>query len=138
MDKHHYGKLSPLIATCGFQDPLARQHASQPFSASDNRGRDRIDYILVSPCLLESFQKSGSLPLHSLLHGDNRPYFVDFDAKQAFADPVYEICRLKSHGLPFHDPHIMGEYKDELYQQLDYHKVFPKLDEMKQKMSVSI
>ncbi len=91
LDKHHDGKLATLVSTCGLKDPLALQHPDRPFPPSYFRGRNRIDYILVSPILLESVIRSGSLPLYSLFHGDHRPYYIDFDAILAFSDSAYEI-----------------------------------------------
>ncbi len=73
-DETHDGKLATLIATCGLQDPLAAQHPERPFPASYFRGKNRIDYILVTPRLKPAVLHTGSLPLYSLFQGDHRPY----------------------------------------------------------------
>ncbi len=65
-NKFHDGKLSTLIASFGLCDPLAKQHPDRPIPASYFRGTNRINYILVTPKLLETVQCSGSLPMYSL------------------------------------------------------------------------
>jgi hypothetical protein len=92
-DKNHDGKLATLIATCGLKDPLADQHPERPFPASYFRGKNRIDYILVTPRLSAAVLHTGSLPLYSLFQGDHRPYYMDLDASIAFADNAHEISR---------------------------------------------
>lgn len=74
LDKKHDGKLATLISTCGLKDPLAVQHHERPFPPSYFRGQNRIDYILVTPQLMSSVIRSGSLPFYSIFQGDHRPY----------------------------------------------------------------
>jgi hypothetical protein len=114
MDKHHDGHLSTLVSTCHLRDPLALQHSDRPFPASYFCGKQRIDYILVSPRLVGAVTHSGSLPLYSLFQGDHRPYYIDLDATVAFADNAYEICRPQGHGLQLCDPRIITKYIDSL------------------------
>jgi hypothetical protein len=127
LDKSHDGKLATLIATCGLCDPLALQHPDRPFPPSYFRGKNRIDYILVSPRLKEAVMRTGSLPLYSLFQGDHRPYYIDFDAKIAFADNTYEISRPKGRGLQLKDPRVVSKYTDILHDQCLYHKVTEKI-----------
>jgi hypothetical protein len=132
MDKGHDGQLSTLVATCGLCDPLAKQHPERPFPALYFRGKNRIDYILVTPRLQEAVQRSCSLTLYSLFQSDHRPYYVDFDAKIAFADQAYEIARPKGRGLQLHDPRLVEKYKSHLYEQYDYHKIPEKVEQLQQ------
>ncbi len=127
LDKGHDGKLSTLIATCGLCDPLARQHPDRPFPASYFRGKNRIDYILVTPRLQNAVLRTGSLPLYSLFQGDHRPYYVDFDAAIAFADNAYEISRPRGRGLQLKDPRVVAKYVETLNDQLSYHNLKEKV-----------
>lgn len=130
LDKHHDGKLSTLVATCGLKDPLALQHSTRPFPASYFRGKQRIDYIFTTPNLAAAALRSGSMPHYSLLQGDHRPYYVDFDAELAFADHAHEIGRPDSRGLRLLDPRIVSNYKEKFRSLLDYHKVHEKREEL--------
>jgi hypothetical protein len=127
LDKSHDGQLMTLIATCGLCDPLVRQHPDRPFPVSYFRGRNRIDYILATPRLQSAVLKTGSLPLYSLFQGDHRPYYIDLDAKIAFADNAFEISRPKGRGLQLKDPCIIAKYTEALNDQLAYHKLKEKI-----------
>jgi hypothetical protein len=126
INSHTLKVLSTLIASCGLRDPLAQQHPERPFPASYFRGKNRIDYILVTPQLVESVQSSGSLPLYSLFQGDHRPYYIDLTAAIAFADNAYEIARPKGRGLQLHDPRIVAKYNEIINEQAAYHKLTDK------------
>ena len=132
MSKTHDGKLATLVASCGLKDPLALQHQDRPFPASYFRGKNRIDFIFVTPRLLPAVERSGSLPYYSMFQGDHRPYYLDLTASVVFADNTYEIACPKGRGLQLHDPRIVTKYKDALYEQLSYHKCHEKLQELQQ------
>jgi hypothetical protein len=132
MSKTHDGKLATLVASCGLKDPLALQHQDRPFPASYFRGKNRIDFIFVTPRLLPAVERSGSLPYYSMFQGDRRPYYLDLTASIVFADNTYEIACPKGRGLQLHDPRIVTKYKDALYEQLSYHKCHEKVQELQQ------
>jgi hypothetical protein len=91
IDPKHDGKLSTLVATWGLADPLASLHRSRPFQPSNIRGKDRIDFILVSKNILPAVTSTGSLPFHSLFNSDHWLCFIDFDSNTLFSDPAYEL-----------------------------------------------
>ena len=134
-DKMHDGKLSTLIATCGLCDPMAQQHTARPFPPSYFRGRNRIDYILISHRLNEAVERSGSLPFYSVFQSDHRPYYLDLNAKIAFADNAYEIARPQGRGLQLHDPRYVRKYSSILSEQLTYHKVHDKTEDLQRKIT---
>ena len=55
-DKSHNGSPQTLALTCGLIDILAIQHSKQPFPPMYNRGKKRIDYILISATLQDSVE----------------------------------------------------------------------------------
>jgi hypothetical protein len=128
LSRTHDGKLSTLVASCGLRDPLALQHSTRPFPASYNRGTSRIDFILVSPGLLPAVQRSGSLAHYSLMHGDHRAYYLDFDSTLLFADPAYEIAPISSRHLRLHDPRIVQKYREVLKEQLEHHRILDQIE----------
>lgn len=134
MAPSHSGKLATLVTTCGLCLPLAHQHSTRPFPASHIRGRSQIDYIFVSQALLPAVQRSGVLSHHSLIRGDHRPYFLDFDASLLFADPAYNIAPASSRNLRLQDPRVVQKYRERLHQLLDQNNVFPRLDLLQDKI----
>jgi len=131
-DKKHDAKLSTLIATCNLVDPLAKQHSSRPFPASHIRGSERIDFILVSQTIEKAVTASGCLSFYSLFNSDHRGYYVDFDAKILFSDPVYEIAPRSHRKLRLHDPKLIDKYRTFLHHQLEVHKIQEKLTALKE------
>jgi len=126
----HPGKLSTLIATCGLRDPLAIQHTTRPFPASHIRGSKRIDFLLVTPRLVLAVLHSGSLAFHSMFHSDHRAYYLDFDAFLLFADPACEITPPAYRRLQLSDPRLKNQYRDALHNQLQYHKIYDKVQSL--------
>ena len=70
--------------------------------------------------------RTGSQPMYSLFHGDHRPYYIDLDAEIAFADMAYEIHRPTGRGIQLKDPRITEKYRLELLDQLSYHNIWEK------------
>jgi exonuclease III len=128
----HNGKLSTLVASCGLKDPLALQHSSRPFPASHIRGSKRIDFILVTPHLQPAVLNSGSLAFHSLFHSDHRAYYVDFDTLLMFADPAHDIAPPSYRRLQLSDPRLINKYRDILHEQLNYHKIYEKVQTLQE------
>jgi hypothetical protein len=126
----HNGKLSTLIASCGLRDPLAMQHSSRPFPASHIRGSKRIDYILVTPSLVPAVTNSGSLAFHSLFHSDHRAYYLDFNSVLLFSAPAYDIAPPSYRQLQLSDPRLKNQYRDILHKQLEYHKIYDKVESL--------
>jgi len=126
----HDGKLGTLIATCHFSDPLARQHSTRPFPASNVRGTECIDFILTSPSLFSLVLRSGCLPQYSVFNSDHHTYYVDFDASLLFSDPTYEISRPIARPLWVQDPRLVEKYCTILDWKLSYYKVYEALNKI--------
>lgn len=132
VDRHHNGNLSTLVASCGLIDPLAKQHSTRPFRPSHNRGSERIDFIFTTPGIASALLASGSMPFHSLFNCNHRPYYLDLNARELFADLAYEIPSPAYRKLFLLDPRILQEYYTTLHTQLTNHKIFDKLHNLKQ------
>jgi hypothetical protein len=120
----HYSKLATLVSTCGLCLPLAHQHTSRPFPASLIRGRNQIDYILVSQAILPAIQCSGVMSHHSLVRGDHRPYYLDLDSALLFADPAYQIAPASNRKLRLQDPRVVKKYNETLHRLLGHRNVY--------------
>jgi hypothetical protein len=106
------------------------QHSSRPFPASHIRGSKRIDYILVTPSLVPAVTNSGSLAFHSLFHSDHRAYYLDFNSVLLFSAPAYDIAPPSYRQLQLSDPRLKNQYRDILHKQLEYHKIYDKVESL--------
>jgi len=126
----HNGTLDTLIRSTGLVDVLGHHHPSPHYPATYNRGRKRIDLILVSASLLPSVKRSGILPYHSLFQGDHRPCYIDIDTSIAFEGKTPSICPPCQRVLQLKDPRIVTTYVETLHKQLDLHKVCLKVEQL--------
>jgi len=118
VDPTHNGKLSTLVSSCGLCLPLALQHTTRPFPASCISVRNQIDYMFVSKSIFPAVQWSGVLSHHSLVHGDHRPYYLDFDSSILFDDPAYKIEPATLCKLCLQDPRVVNQYNISLHKLL--------------------
>ncbi len=128
LNHHHNGTLDTLIRSTGLVDILSHHHPSTNYPATYNRGKKRIDIILVSASLLPAVKRSGILPYNSLFHGDHRPCYVDIDTSVAFDGKTPSISPPCQRTLQLKDPRIVNRYVEALSKQLDNHKVSQKVE----------
>jgi hypothetical protein len=128
----HDGTLETLIRSTGLVDVLRHQHPSKSYPPTYNRGKKRIDYILVSTSLLSSVMRSGILPYNAVFQGDHRPCFIDIDVSQAFDGKTPEFCPPCQCQLQLHDPRIIKQYLEKLHQQFEIHKIPEKVTALRQ------
>jgi len=124
----HNGTLGTLLRSTGLVDILSHHHPSPQYPATYNRGRKRIDLLLVSASLLPAVVRSGILPYHSLFQGDHRPCYIDLESSIAFDGKPPSISPPRV--LQTKDPRIVAKYIKKLTDQLEKHKVLPKLQEL--------
>mmetsp|Transcript_23721 Transcript_23721/g.33981 ORF Transcript_23721/g.33981 Transcript_23721/m.33981 type:complete len:478 (-) Transcript_23721:192-1625(-) len=107
----HDGSLATLVTTCGLVDVLKEQHSST-IPPTYVRGKKRLDYVFVTPRVMNSVERSSLLLFHTCFGGDHRPIIIDFNAEKLFGDPSHEIQRQKSRGLKLNDPRIVNQYRE--------------------------
>jgi hypothetical protein len=74
----HDGSLATLVTTLGLIDVLKSQHDGI-IPPTYIRGKRRLDYVFVTPGIIESVERSSLLPFHTGLGGNHRPVLIDFD-----------------------------------------------------------
>jgi len=127
----HDGTMSTLVTTCCLVVILAH-FPPPPYPPTYGRGSKRLDYIYVSQDVIPSLESSGVLPLFAIFSGDHCACYVDINAHELFSDPTHSIMPTKHRGIQLHDPRKVDWYNEALLKQLDYHKVFQKLDSLQQ------
>jgi len=130
----HNDSLATLVTTCGLVDPLAHQHMLRPFPPTYNRGRSRLDYILVSASILPMVQCSGILPYQALFHSDHRSCFVDINPTLLFGNQTAELVPPCHRQLQLFDPRKVSHYNELLQKQLSYHKIQDKVTSFQTKL----
>ncbi len=126
---NHDGSLATLAATCKLIDVLAHFHPP-PYPSTYARGKNRLDYIFMPDDIIHAASRSGILPLYSVFLGDHNACYVDIDAALLFTDSTYQIAPPLRRGLQLHDPRKVTAYNKELIDQLKYHKIFHKVDDI--------
>ena len=128
--KEHDGSIATLVITCGLVDIFATQHSGK-IPPTYTRGTKRLDYVLVTPRVVESVERTTMLPFHTMFGGDHRPLLVDFNSRKLFGDDSYEIQRPQARGLKLTDPRLVDKYLDVLGKQLVYHRIYDKTERLR-------
>jgi len=134
--KGHDGSLATLIHTCGLCDPLCIQHTEYPPPPTYSRGKDRIDYILVSTGLLPSVLRTGIFPYDHIFITDHRPCYIDFDSKILFHDGTPSIATHIYRGLQTIDPRLTKAYEDLVNKQIQYHNIESRIQKLQEVESI--
>jgi hypothetical protein len=120
-NRQHDGSLATLIKTCNLIVIATVQHLHLPPPATYNRGKQRLDYILVSNSISHAVVQSGILPYYSIFQGDHRPCFIDLDATALFQEGTHAVAPMTQRGLQLADPKIVTKYIKIIKTQLEYH-----------------
>jgi len=128
--KGHDGTIETLVKTSGLVDPLLHQHPGTPPPPTYDRGNDRIDFIFTSAALLPYVTRSGIFPYNSLFMSDHRPSYLDLNSITLFQETTPEIGPAQHRGLQMQDPRLVTQYIDTLLEQLNYHKIPQKVDDL--------
>jgi hypothetical protein len=128
----HDGTLETLVRSTGLVDVLRHKHPSDSYPPTYNRGKKRIDYILVSASLLSTVTRSGILPYNAVFQGDHRPCFIDIDVSLAFDGKIAEISPPCQRHLQLHDPRLVTKYLEVLSKQFQLHSIPEKVAALKQ------
>jgi hypothetical protein len=124
--KSHDWSLRSLAITCGLIDVLSIHHSERPFPPTYNRGTKRINYMFISASLQDAVVCSGILPFNAFFSGDHRPLFLDFEAVVLLGGSTPPLAPPCQRRLQLADPRQVNRYREVLYHQLAYHKVFEK------------
>jgi hypothetical protein len=126
---HHDGKLSTLAKTCGLVDILQTHHTGEA-PPTYNRGKKRLDYILISANISQAVLRSGILPFYSLFLSDHRPCYIDIDSNLLFNEATSQAPS-DHRGLQLQDPRKVEQYIAAVNDQLIYHNVMEKVRGLK-------
>jgi exonuclease III len=79
------GKDSNGVNAIASKCNLIDAHVSKNIEAADTatyaRGSKKIDYIMISPSLIDMITECGILPFYHEINSDHRGMYIDFDTK---------------------------------------------------------
>ena len=109
--------------------PRQYNHGIQGEPNTYSRGSKRLDYIFVSPPILDYVDICGIEPFHSVIHNDHRGLFVDLDLQGLLGGEMASILPPKLRGVSSNttDP---GNYILRLHKHLTLNQVFLQLKGM--------
>jgi hypothetical protein len=117
--------LAQLVTQCGLVDVHASNHGVQAEPNTYSRGSKRIDYIFVSPSILDHVDICGIQPFHSVINSDHRGLFVDLDLKGILGGEMASIVPPKLRGVSSKTEEP-GKYILALHKHLTANNVFRK------------
>ena len=80
-----------LIYACGLTDAHKRENELVDPPPTHQRGRKKIDFVLVSQRLVNAIKARSILPIHDGYLSDHRALLVDFDSGVLFSGPTSEV-----------------------------------------------
>eukprot|EP00957_Ditylum_brightwellii_P066066 5011154-Ditylum_brightwellii.AAC.1 len=81
-------------------------------------GKDRIDYILMSPKLAQSVRKKGYQSFDQMMFIDNRGMHLDLDTTTLFDDDTSNLMSHNACSIRTKDPQYVTKYITTAHQHL--------------------
>ena len=85
------GTLDSIITQCQLMDPWRHKHKEIDEPRTYNRGKIRLDYILVSPQIAQSITAVGYCPFNETLRSDHRAMYLDLDTHKLFGNNTSKL-----------------------------------------------
>jgi hypothetical protein len=123
--------VDKLICKCGLADAHKSAQTTLAAPATYQRGSKKIDFILISPRLVESIRAAGILPLNEGYLSDHRALVVDFDPQTFFGDNTSDIVAPSSRRLTSTNPKAVHQYIQLMRGFIDQHCLTERVDALK-------
>ena len=119
-----------LLLCCGLVDAHTLSSDSTPPPATYQRGSAKIDFIMVTPRLVQAVRAATILPLHDGYLSDHRALIVDFDAKALFASTTSPVLPPTSRRLTSTNPKALHIYIEHMGKHIAVHGLIDKVAEL--------
>ncbi|WP_317203177.1 hypothetical protein, partial [Janthinobacterium sp.] len=118
------GTAADVISlACGLRDAHTLSMTATAPPTTQQRGSEKIDFVLVSPRTALAIRAASILPLHDGYLSDHRALVVDFDASILFSASTFEIVVPKSRQLTSTNPVAVQAYVKHMLEHIDYHRI---------------
>jgi hypothetical protein len=106
---------------------------SSPIPATYQRGSKKIDFVLLSPRLVEAVVGVSILALHDGYLSDHRALIVDFDALLLFGGPTSSIIAPLERRLTSTNPRAIHAYTTHMRSLFETHRIVEKVAALSEK-----
>ena len=118
-----------IIRKHNLTDVQSIRHGLEGEVVTYARGQKRIDYVLASDDLLESFPESGVKPFNYRIHSDHIGLYVDLNKTHFFAD-VNDIQPKHQRDINAKHPKSNTKYINQVHKNLLANEVFTKVEKL--------
>ena len=101
-----------------------------PDPATYARGKDRLDYVLVSATIQNAVSACGYDPFNERFFCDHRGYFVDFDILSLFGNELQRLAALAFRDVRGKDSKCVTQYVEAKDAYLVTHKFYDRIEEL--------
>jgi hypothetical protein len=121
--QHFNNDFTKWVRNSGLIDIHVHRHGTEDEPATYTRGKTRIDYILISPDLVEFVSAAGILPFKTFTKSDHRALFMDIDLDRYLGGRPSDAALATRRGLASNDPRAVRKYRAELEKFLQKSKI---------------
>jgi hypothetical protein len=122
--------MAKVLSAGNLADAHSHQHGAAEISTY-TRGTKRLDYVFVTPRMINHILRSGYEPFHARITSDHRGYFVDF-ALAGFLDrQLPSIFSASSRAIRGTHPSNITKYVEYLDDYLEERDIYRKVKEQK-------
>ena len=122
--------MQQILLDCGLVDLYTSFHPTLAPPATYARGRNRLDYVLVTPRLLDAVTKAGYEPFGHRFQTDHRSYYVDFDEHALFGGQTQQLASYSRRGLRANNLKQVTEYLKEKHRLLEAKNVYERITQL--------
>jgi len=122
--------MSKVLSAGGLTDAHSHQHGIVDITTY-TRGTKRLDYVFVTPRLVDHILRSGYEPFHARIPSDHRGYFVDFDLAGFLDRQLPSIFTASSRAIRGTHPSNITKYVEYLDEYLKERDMYRKVKEQK-------
>jgi hypothetical protein len=122
--------LAKLLSAGGLTDAHSQQHGIVDITTY-TRGTKRLDYVFVTPRLVDHILRSGYEPFHARIASDHRGYFVDFALKGFLDRQLPSILSASSRAIRGTHPSNITKYVEYLDEYLKERDIYRNAKEQK-------
>ena len=117
-------KLLKLCTELGLVDPWLHFHPAHDEFATQERGSQRIDSVLVSHSLLSTIEAISYSPIGIIQNNDHRTILLQMSQDKLFGQHKVILSRLHERGVRSNDKIAVTKYVETMFNHLQANSVF--------------
>jgi hypothetical protein len=110
--QHFNNDFTKWVRSSNLVDIHVHRHGTEGEPNTHIRGSSRIDYMLLSPDLVEYVTAAGILPMYGFATSDHRALFCDIDLDSYLGGLPNAALLSSRRGLNSKDPHVVKKYRE--------------------------